>query len=150
MELERVTLVLENCDCITIEGKHIEKFSVEDIKMSIRKTSVNSIKKTDTVHHFAIKIDKNANVDRYPFEQEYEDMKEKTFDRLLEYNDITQIEFNLIADTNKNRREHYHYYLTWKSEDENNNPAQKSRLDKDGNLYILVDESMKLDDYFYI
>lgn len=148
MRLESITLVLENCDWITIDGKYIKRFFVEDVKMSIRRTAINSIDKIEKVHHFAMEIDKNANIDRYAFEQEHDDFKEKLFDRLLEYDDITQIEFNLVGNLDENYREHHHYYLAWESDDENNNAAQKSRLDEHGNLYILVDKDMEIEDCF--
>lgn len=144
MKLGNITFILENCDWITIDGKYVNAFCVEDIRTSICITTVNSIDKMEIAHHFVIEISERANVDRYEFDQECEDFKSKLFDRLLNCNDITQVDFTLIPsyekDSEKCEKEHYHYHLNWVGDDFNN-AAQKSCLTKAGDLYILVDEN---------
>lgn len=149
MKLESVTLVLENCDSITINSKYINDFCVEDIKHSIFKFCSGDVKKMKTANHFALSINKEANVKRCAFG--IEDLRledESVFDRLIEYDDITQIEFDLVKDCEKDNNERHVYRLNWIGDDNSNNAAQKSLLDEHGNLYILVDKERDIEDCF--
>ena len=104
MKLKYITFGLENCDQITIEGKYVGDFVVQDIKTEIKRIACNAIDRIDSVDTFAVEIHKDANKERYQFNQtDYEDWKQMTFDRLNQYHDITSIEFELYDDnTNKN------------------------------------------------
>jgi hypothetical protein len=155
MKLESITFILENCDSITIDGRYIDSFHIEDARTSIFGFNGNNVRETETIHHFAVNICAGANVERYAFGLQRPEMgDERVFNRLLEYDDITQVELNLVSnskcDNRKSEGVHYHYDLHWVGDDENNNAAQKSYLSKTGNLYILVDENRNIRDYFPI
>ena len=157
MKLKNITFVLENCDCFTIDGKYIGDFLVEDIRTSIQRIACNAIMKMDTVHTFAIEIHKDANKERCPFG--FEDDKELTFDRLISYNDITQIEFelvehsllveNYVEEMEEPIVEHYHYYIHWVGDDDCINDAQKTYISNVGNLYIVIADGKNIEDFFY-
>ena len=149
MKLKEITFVLENCDCITIDGKYIGDFLVEDIRTSIRRIACNAIDKMDIAHTFAIEIHKDANKERCPFG--FVEDKELTFDRLISYDDITSIDFELIEDYVEEGEpiiEHYNYFVHWTGESDYVNDAQKSYISKSGNLYIVISDDKNIEDLF--
>lgn len=156
MKLKYIEFILENCDSIKIEGKYIGNFLVEDIKTSIQRIACNAINRMDTANTFVIEIHKDANKERYQFDQtQREDFKQMTFDRLTSSNDITSIEFELEEAYPSEQsaapcREHYHYYVKWEGESDYTNEAQKTYLSMDGNLYIVIADGKKIEDIFDI
>ena len=150
MKLKNITFVLENCDCITIDGKYIGDFLVEDIRTSIQRIACNAIMKMDIVHTFAIEIHKDANKERCPFG--FEEDKELTFDRLA-YDDVTQIEFELVDDYVEEGQEpiieHYHYFIHWVGDSDYTNEAQKSYISNVGNLYMVIADGKTIENFFY-
>lgn len=150
MKLKEITFVLENCDLITIDGKYIGDFIIEDIHTDIRRIACNSINKMEIANVFAIEIHKDANKERYEFG--VAGQPQMTFDRLSAYSDITEIEFVLIDDYTDDGEivysEKYNYYVYWNSTDDQTNKAQKDYISKDGNLYIVIAESKGIEDYF--
>lgn len=153
MKLKKITLVFENCDAVTIDGKYIGYFLVDDICTSIKRIACNAIERVDIANTFAIEIHKDANKERYQFDQtDYEDFKQMTFDRIGNCRDITSIQFELIEDYVEEgqvpRVEHYDYYVDWTGESEYKNNAQTNYLSKCGNLYIVISGGKKIDDFF--
>lgn len=150
MKLKEITFVLENCDCITIDGKYVGDFLVEDIRTNIRRIACNAIDKMDIAHTFAIEIHKDANKERCPFGLGED--KELTFDRLVSCDDITSIDFKLIENYVEEGREpiieHYHYYVHWTGESDYVNEAQKSYISNVGNLYIVIVDGKNIKDFF--
>ncbi|MDE7425727.1 MAG: hypothetical protein K2N51_18870 [Lachnospiraceae bacterium] len=153
MKLKYIEFVFENCDSIKIEGKYIGDFLVDDLEKSIKRIACNLIEKIEVANTIAIEIHKDANKERYQFNQtQYEDFKQMTFDRLKEYADITSIQFELEEDYVEEGqvlcREYYNYYVDWSGDSEYTNEAQKIYLSKDGNLYIVIADGKKLEDFF--
>jgi len=150
MKLKTITFGLENCDYITIDGKYIGNFLVGDITTSIRRIACNAIGKMDVCNKFIIEIHKDANSPHRPFEQL--DSKENVFDRLVKYNDITSISFDLINTYYEENQsltvEHYDYYVSWIGDSDENNESQKSYISDEGNLYIVISEKQKIEDFF--
>lgn len=150
MKLKEITFVLENCDHITIDGKYVGDFVVDDIHTSIRRLACNAIDKMDVAYTFAIEIHKDANKERCAFGQD--EWKEMTFDRLLSYNDITSIQFELfddyVEDGEEPITEHYDYFIHWLGEDSDENDAQKSYVSKVGNLYIVIANGKDIENFF--
>ena len=151
MKLKEITFQLENCDYITIDGKYIGDFLVGDIRTSIKRIACNAIDKMDVVHTFAIEIHKDANKERCAFGQK--EWKETTFNRLISYNDITSIQFELFDDYVEDGREpiteHYDYLIHWTGENSQENDAQKSYVSEVGNLYIVISDGKDIEDFFY-
>lgn len=153
MKLKEITLILENCDAITIDGKYIGRFLVDDLHSYIGRTALNSFDKVDVADTIIIEIHKDANKERYQFDQtQYEDFKQMTFDRLLNYKDITGIEFTLVENYVQEGRkpvvEDYNYYVDWVGDSDYVNEAQVNYLSKDGNLYIVIAKDKKIEDFF--
>ena len=142
MKLKSITFHLENCDMITIDGKYIGDFIVDDITTSISRVACNAIIKMETAYVFAIEIHKDANKKRYAHGQK--DWEEMTFDRLLQWNDITSIEFTL--DDGDGNCTDYDYYVNWTGDSDMENEAQHS-FETD-NLYIVIADGKNIEDYF--
>lgn len=155
MKLKYITFVLENCDRITIDGKYIGEFVVKDFETEIRRIACNAIEKVDFINTFAIEIHKDANKERYSFDQTHiERFKHMTFNRLNDYHDITHIEFELYDnyfDENEEEApytEHYEYTVNWTGESDMDNDAQSNYTSKDGHLYIVISANKTIEDFF--
>lgn len=153
MKIKYIEFIFENCDSIKIEGKYIGYFLVDDLKTSIKRIAINSIKKMDSANIVAIEIHKDTNKERCAFGQNhFEDFKEMTFDRFKKYGDITSIQFELeedyVEEGRSPRREYYDYYVSWTGDNEYVNEAQKTYLSKSGNLYIVIADKKNIEDFF--
>lgn len=153
MKLKYIEFTFENCDAIRIDGEYIGAFLVEDIKTSIERIACNSIDKIDVAKTVAIEILKAANKERYQFGLiQDEELRQMTFDRFRKWDDITNIQFELTEDLVKNTKppyiEHYNYYVDWTGDSEYTNEAQKTCIDDDGNLCILIADGKKIEDIF--
>lgn len=150
MKLKEITFIFENCEDITIDGKYVGYFLVEDIRTSIERIACNAINKIDVAHTFAIEIHKDANKERYPFG--LKGHKELTFDRFVAYDDITSIQFELVEDYVEDGREpiteHYNYYVHWTGESDQENDSQESCISNVGNLYIVIADGKNIEDFF--
>lgn len=142
MKLKEITFTLENCDYITIDGKYIGDFLVDELNTSIRRTAVNTIEQIDGADIVVIEIHKDANKERYLFLQTgWEDSKHMTFDRLTGYDDITRIEFKLDDKS-------YSYYVDWVGDSDYENEAQSTYISKDGHLYLIIAKDKVVSDFF--
>ena len=155
MKLKYIEFVFENCDSIKIEGKYIGDFLVDNLETSIKRIACNSIKKMDVANTVVIEIHKDANKERYQFDQNHiKNFKQMTFDRFKEYEDITCIQFELEEDYVEEgqvpRREYHDYYVDWTGDSEYTNNAQKTYLSKEGNLYIVIADGKNIEDFFVL
>lgn len=141
MKLKNITFTFENCEMITIDGKHIGNFLVDEIKTSIQRIACNAIMKMDIAKVIAIEIHKDANKSTHTFGR-----KLMTFDRFLEYDDITSIEFAL--DDGNGNCTNYDYYVDWVGDSDMENEAQHSYVSKDNNLYVVISDGKNIEDYF--
>lgn len=150
MTLKSITFYFENFDEITIDGKDVGYFLVDDIQKGFRGSRDAlglQICETETPHCFAIEIYKSADVERYQHgNTSREDMKQMTFERFC-CRDIVHIHFEL-ADNESGEEKSYTYYLHWSGEFRNK--YQKNAVSKYGDLYIVVDEHKDITDYFEI
>ena len=147
MKLKNITFTFENCDMITIDGKYIGNFLVDEIKTSIQRVGCNAIIKMDIAKVIAIEIHKDANKERSSFDfWDCNDDKHMIFDRFLEYDDITSVEFTL--DDGDGNCTDYNYYVDWVGDSDMENEAQHSYVSKDNNLYIVISDGKNVDDYF--
>lgn len=155
MKLKYIEFTFENCDSLTIDGKYIGEFLVNNLHKVIRRTASNSIDELNVAKTVVMEISKDANVERYQFGQtDYEDFKQTVFDRLKEY-DITQISFVLEATEDEDSKTpiisyHYSYFVDWVGGDQCINRAQSSYISKCGNLYLVIEENAGVEDYFNI
>ena len=155
MKLKYITFVFENCDCITIDGKYVGEFLVDDIQTCIQRIACNSIEKIDSVNTFVIEIHKDANIERYQHNQTgYEEWKQMTFDRFIA-SDITNIEFKLESDCDGyvgEDREYlldwHNYWINWSEENDKFNEFQTNYISKDGHLYIVIAKDKFIESFF--
>lgn len=136
--LKEVTFIFENCDSITIDGKYVGEFLVDDIKTSFERMACNYIGKCETANTFVIEIHKDANKERCALG--VEEWKQMTFDRFGGC-DIASIEFELEG-------KRYSYYVNWTGDDDCLNDAQSNYISKLDNLYVVIAENKKVEDVF--
>lgn len=154
MKLKNITFVLENCDSITIDGKYIGDFYVGDIKREIKRIASNAICEMNITNNFMIEIHKDANVKRCDFFDVFsftdKENSHMTFDRFLECNDITSIDFVLEEESNDFDYpcKAYSYYVNWVGDSDYVNEAQKTYLSKAGHLYIVISKEEYVSDFF--
>lgn len=148
MKLKYITFTFENCERITIDGKYVGDFMVDDIRKYISRVACNAICETNQANIFAIEIHKDANVERRPYGLNETHM---TFDRLT-LCDITHIEFELEENYVEKDKSpcvvHYCYSINWDSNDEYYNNYQDNYISENGHLYIVVAESKDIEDFF--
>ena len=60
MRIKYIELTLENCEVVTIDGKYIGDFLVDDISTSISRLACNWVGKVDWAGLVAIEIHKDA------------------------------------------------------------------------------------------
>lgn len=147
--LKEITFVFENCDSITIDGKYVGYFLVDDIRTYFARMAINHVGKGETAETFAIEIHKDANKERCEFGiKEY---KQMTFDRFKGC-DITSIQFTLeeqyVEEGKIPHTESYDYYVSWTSDSDYNNNAQSNYISKDDNLYVVISKDKKIEDFF--
>lgn len=161
-KLKSITFVFENCDSISIDGKYVGEFLVDDIGSRIKRTAINSIKKLEFANTFVIEIHKDANIERYEHDVNEESFKQMTFDRFLGC-DIVSVKFDIIEDNLDDWEiscsEHYKYYIDWcdmdyDDDDDYNiystyyNQYQQTHISKAGNLYIVISKYKDIEDFF--
>lgn len=151
-KLKNITFVFENCDYITIDGKYVGDFLVDDIHHQIARLACNHIGRMDIADTFVIEIHKDANIERYELDQTHiESFKHMTFDR-FKGNDITNIEFELEENYSEERlvpyKESYNYYVCWNADDEYENSYQSTYESDEGNFYIVISKDKTIEDFF--
>ena len=146
MKLKEITFVFENCDSVTIDGYHVGHFVADNIVTSVRRLACNYIGKMDTVTTFAIEIHRYANITHYPFG--CKEFRRTVFDRLEEYNDIVSVMFTIVDENGKEDK--YDCYVDWTGDSEYTNDAQKTYISNAGNMYIVIDKALKIEDMFHL
>ncbi len=160
--IKEITFTFENCEMITIPGKYIGSFCVDDVRKSVERVAMNAICEMDVCHSFCVEIHKDANVEYRACGHESNPVRK--FDRFLEWNDITQIEFSLVSDETYFELEQcdasvpedagwekkFSYFLDWGGGvgGECVNPYQKTVISGGGWLYIVVDKNHSMEDFF--
>jgi len=133
---------------ITIEGKYIGDFLVDEIKTSFKRIACNAIIRFDTAHVIAIEIHKDANKERSSFDfwDCHDFHKHMIFDRFFEWADVTHIDFTL--ENGDGIENNYSYTVNWVGDSDMENDAQHSYMSKNGNLYIVISDGKNIEDYF--
>ena len=141
--IERIDLILENCEVVSIDRKYLGRFFIGNIVKEIRRIACNAIDEIVTAKESYIEINRNSDTEQtnmlgknyYPLE------------RLRRYNDIAAVDI-IYADGKTD------YYYTDYDEGENENCSgaeninQKSKFNNFGDLYISIGESINIDEVF--
>jgi len=148
MKIKQIELILENCDVITIDGKYIGDFLIDNIHTSIARIACNAIEEMRYADTIMMEIHKDANKIRYQFGQtDVEEFEQLTFDRLIGCGDITSITFELVNENDTHSKKH-HYYVNWTGDSDYVNEAQKSYISECGHLYIVISKDDDISDFF--
>nr|DAH73365.1 MAG TPA: hypothetical protein [Caudoviricetes sp.] len=144
MNIKKIEFILENCEVITIDGRFIGDFDLDNIKTRVRRVA-NAINKIVSVEDVAIEIRSLANVTTtcpWGVDETF-----KPFDRLTEHHDITAI----VVYFNDNSSECY--YVNYRSKGDYigaKNLNQHTHVSSLGNLYLVISEKNTIEDYWDI
>ena len=143
MRIKYIELTLENCEVVTIDGKYIGDFLVDDISTSISRLACNWVGKVDWAGLVAIEIHKDDDEEYYFLDGR----KGTKFSRLTTLNDITHIDICLEEDVgDDSAKSHlYSYAISWSDDDEEENKNQESYISDLGNLYIYINSKKSSD-----
>jgi len=125
--IKSVNIVYENFEEFSVPIEHIEWLHISGIKYNLYLYGLNS-KVYKTLEKINLIIKKGADNSKYL----QLETNRKPFERTLAYNDIVSIYFEYEDGT----EEKINVY--WQGDDDYNNPAQKSYIDKDRNLVIEI------------
>ena len=136
MRLRYIELTLENCEVVTIDGKYIGDYLVDDISTSISRLACNWVGKVDWAGLVAIEIHKDAGEEYYFLDGR----KGNKFSRLTTWNDITHIDICLEEDVGDDSAtsQTYSYAIDWDDSNDGENKNQESYISDLGNLYIYI------------
>lgn len=137
--IKHIDLVLENCDVIHIDGKHIGFFILDNIKKTAGIMGCNSFGVRETAEEIFLEISPDANKEYHPLGISSE--WTMPFERLSRYNDITSID--IITDDETLR-----YYTNWTGDSDYENEAQTSIIGKNGCFYLAITERKTAQEYF--
>lgn len=156
--ISRIEIGLENCEVITIDGKYIGAFYVENIKTTISRMGCNYIGKYQSCDSFVIEINRGADCVNKPFGIDDEDSKMSIFKRLLTFRDITSI--RIFYDKKNEKYEDVEtgetdeFYVPYEEECEGQlgspNVYQSCYINSYGDLYIVISKDDKIEDFFDI
>lgn len=144
-EIEKVEIVLENCEVITVVGKYIGDFSCEDIKHSISRIACNSINESYICKNFSMSIHRSCALnDNEEWTMGTIDRKRNPLERINKYRDITSIYIYFSKDQENPKC----IYVKWNDDCEWSNYYQKSYINRLGDLFIVISKDLKLEDVF--
>lgn len=143
MKLKSITFIFENCETITVDGKYIGHFVVDNIEKGFYRIASNLFKKSQTANRIVVEIHKNANREEHIFNSENLD-KQFIFERLKQ-GDITHIDF-VFED--ENGAENFSFVTNWCGDSDYINEAQKTCESECGHLYLVIEDGKNIEDYF--
>ena len=128
-DIKAIEFLFENCECVTIEAPYIGDVLIEGIETNIRRVAINSICESTSCKRFEVAISKEANEEV----ESYGEKIRKLF-RINDWDDVTSIFLKYEDGSEKE------ISVPWIGEDDCNNEAQSSFIDKYGNLYLTINE----------
>lgn len=128
-DIKAIEFLFENCECVTIEAPYIGDVLIEGIETRVRRVAVNCIGESTSCKRFEVAISEEANV-------KIESFGEKIYklSRINDWDDVTGIFLKYEDGSEKE------ILVPWIGEDNCNNEAQSSFIDKYGNLYLAINE----------
>ena len=143
MRIKEIILNFDNHASMSIKNKDIKKIYLDKIYDSIEKNKNGDFIVKKYIETALIEIDKSADDEYYEFEIQKDEFKTTKFKR-LSLNDIRSIHF--VTD---NDGEEHDYYITWTSFiDLDKNINQKTYIDKNKTIYIIIDKNTNIFDYY--
>ena len=154
MRLKEIELQFENCEYVTINGKYVGEFLVDDIKKSFSRLGCNSIDEIDECAKFMIEFSDDANkIANAVGSSDWYSHYDNVFGRIEQYADITG--FRCVLVDYDGVEHEYSYIPIWEDADHNGeeNLYQKSYISKNGFMYIVIGKDINIKDlpmYEYI
>lgn len=147
MRIKELTFVLENCERITVDGKYIGDFLVDDIRTYVSRLAMNWVDEMTVADTVVIELHKDANKEHNPFGAV--DYQTTVFERLFG-NDITYIGFTLFEENDGVivTEKEYDYSVNWCEDNDFINKYQKTYRSEQGNLYLVINKEKDIDDFF--
>ena len=142
-KISKIELILENLEVIVIDSEDIGGIDIGNIKTRIQSMGSNSINKYLYSDDIAIEIYKSGN--KLFNSLGIEGAEEYVFNRLTCNPDIASIEIHYENEDDKSE-----LILVDYDEEHGNNKNQKSFIDKQGNLCLVISEYKIIEDYFDI
>lgn len=154
MKLKEIEFQFENCEYVTINGKYVGDFLVDDIKKSFARLAANAINPLEECGTFVVELSDDANkIANIVNSSDWGSFRDDVFSRIEQYADITGLRFVLV---DYDGIEHeYSYMPVWEDKDHNGmeNLYQKSYISKNGFMYIVIGKDIDIKDlpmYDYI
>ena len=137
--IKHIDIVLENCDVIRIDGKHLGFFVMDNIRKRAGVIACNAFSVYEIANDVFIEISPQANRGYHPLGIESE--TDYPFDRLLRHNDITSIEIETDDES-------LHYFVDWTGGSAYDNESQTGVIGKNGCLYLVISQTKTAKEYF--
>lgn len=143
-KITSIELVFENCDTVEIPIKYIGYFDISGIETEMKRMAVNAVSTIKMAKHIAIEFSLKANKLLTTFaENEPGEYIENchALKRIHLLNDIAHI--YIKGDDGEEM-----ILTNWVKGEEYLNSAQKTKFSRRGNLYLVIDEDLDIDDVF--
>lgn len=141
LTIRKINITFENCESVTIDGKHIGRFDLNNIKPSVRTLGGAMFGRFDVAECIVLEVHRDANLLCIDMKcsggREY-----KVFERLMEFWDITSIEVFTAEE------EPMLFSALWDPDNMDENLNQSVRLGENGNLYLVISQDFDVYDVF--
>ena len=142
-QIEKIELLLENCEIITVEGKHIGDLQIENIVYSINRMACNYIAERFLCQSFSMSIHRDSALNtKMEFTLGEVDEERNPIQRIHDHKDIVSVHIHFSDGIEK------HIYVKWDGESEYENKYQDTHINNFGDLFIVVDKDKKVKDIF--
>ena len=140
-QLKSIEFVFENCDALSIPKNCLGYVYIDGIKSQIKRIAANSISKVQIASEIVLEIFNEGNIPYSEFDQN--NLEILKFQRLQDYKDITPLNITFSDGTTEQ------YLVDYDEKDPSmENKNESVYLSELGNLYIIIKENGKLEDYF--
>lgn len=140
-EVKSVEFILENCEALEFEARHIDSMVFEGFNRKIGRVAMNSIRSTEAVDHVSIRVLAEANhADQFTVCFDEEDTS--PFKRVMQYSDITSFVINYEDDSEEQ------LHVDWCESDEYVNRFQSNEIASNGDLLVVVSRKKSVDTEF--
>lgn len=135
--VERIDIVLENCEVIEIKAEDTGTIYVGEIYRTIWRVASNSISEIVRSKSVIIELLDRANCSE-SYANTWSGNEELPFDRLTKHRDICALDIVYTDGTND------YIYVPWGGDDDYENSYQESAVTSEGSLRIRIEEKSEV------
>lgn len=143
-EVKRIDLNLENCQIITVDKKYIGEFLCDGIRTSIQRMACNLIGQTISCSTFCISIHHDFTSSKVQWVFGESNETHNPIKRIAAAPDIVSVTV-YFEDDEANPVE---IFVPWNDDDDNDNRYQKSYINEQGDLFVVISEKLEIEDVF--